>query len=84
MMNMYSVPLEYLVNSKSYLNFKFEGKIKFITVTLWPSVVRSDVVLPNVVAPSNWPPRLRQYQNYAQTRLLLYVVVRAAFQGPIL
>jgi hypothetical protein len=31
--NRYSVPLEYLVYSDSLLNFEFEGKIKFITVT---------------------------------------------------
>jgi hypothetical protein len=31
MTNSYSVPLEYLVNSNSQLNFEFEGKIKFIS-----------------------------------------------------
>ncbi len=35
MMNRYLVPLKYLVNLNSHLNFKFEGKIKFITVTKW-------------------------------------------------
>jgi hypothetical protein len=30
MVNSYSVPLKYLVNSNSHLNFEFEGKIKFI------------------------------------------------------
>ncbi len=29
----YSVPLKYLVNSNSHLNFEFEGKIKFIADT---------------------------------------------------
>ncbi len=33
MANRYSVPLKYLVNLNSHLNFKFEGKIKFIAVT---------------------------------------------------
>jgi len=33
MANRCLVPLEYLVNSNSYLNFEFKGKIKFITVT---------------------------------------------------
>ncbi len=34
MANKYLVLLEFLVNSNSHLNFKFEGKIKFIAVTL--------------------------------------------------
>jgi hypothetical protein len=34
MMNRYLVPLKYLVNSNSHSNFKFEGKIKFITVKM--------------------------------------------------
>jgi hypothetical protein len=33
MANRYSVPLEYLVNLNSHLNFEFEGKIKFIAIT---------------------------------------------------
>jgi hypothetical protein len=33
-MNRYLVPLKYLVNSNSHLNFEFEGKVKFIAVTL--------------------------------------------------
>ncbi len=33
MANRYSVPLKYLVNLNSHLNFKFEGKIKVIAVT---------------------------------------------------
>ena len=34
MANRYLVALKYLVNSNSHLNFEFEGKIKFIPVTL--------------------------------------------------
>ncbi len=33
-MNRYLLPLKYLVYSDSHLNFEFEGKIKFIAVTL--------------------------------------------------
>jgi len=32
-LNMSLVPLKYLENLNSHLNFEFEGKIKFITVT---------------------------------------------------
>ncbi len=34
-MDIYLVPLEYLVNLNSHLNFEFEGNIKFITVTFY-------------------------------------------------
>jgi hypothetical protein len=33
MSNRYLGPFEYLVNSNSHLNFKFEGKIEFIAGT---------------------------------------------------
>ncbi len=38
MTNSYSVPLEYLLHSDSHSNFEFEGKIKFISVTLLKSL----------------------------------------------
>ncbi len=43
-MDRYLVPLKYLVNLNSHLNFKFKGKIKFIAVTWVQPPLLNDLI----------------------------------------